>query len=251
MHLPEIDRYAHLDSPIHRWDARPKLATLAVLLFVTVFLPSYGSALIALAVALGLVLLSRIPLSFVFIHARWVVVFCPFLTLVMALTGGGEPAARVGPLTVSGVGLRRAGLISVRALAAVLLIYPMFGTARFHVSMRALQRLGAPRVAVQIMSFSYRYVFVLFEELRRMLTAARARGLRRATGIRSLRNFGSMVGMLFVRSFDRTERVYHAMLARGYAGRAVALDDFSLCSVDLLKMAGVLTLAAALLLLGV
>jgi len=247
VHLPEIDKYAHLDSPLHRWDARAKLASLFALLVVVVFAPSYPTALVGLAVSVGLVGISRIPFRFVLVHVKWVLLFCAFLLVIMPLTAGGEALWQAGPLRVSASGLGRAGLVSVRAMAAVLLVYPMMGTARFHVSLQAARRLGVPRAAVQILAFSYRYAFVLFDELGRMLTAARARGLGRARGLRAFRNTGSMVGMLFVRSFDRTDRVYRAMLSRGYRGEAHTLDSFHLRAADLVKASLVVAVAAALL----
>ena len=251
MHLPEIDKYAHLDSPIHRWDARARILSVTALLLVTVFLPTVPLAVAALGAALVLLGLTRIPISFVFAHLKWVLMFCLFLIAVMGLTAGGPAIWSAGPLQVSARGLARAGLISVRAVTAVLLIYPMMGTARVHVSLKALQGLGVPQVAVQILSFSYRYTFVLFDELGRMLTAARARGLSRARGLRAFENFGSMVGMLFVRSFDRTERVYNAMLARGYQGRAESLHEFHFAPADAAKAALVLAAAASLATAGI
>lgn len=243
MHLPEIDKYAHLDSPLHRWDARVKVPCLSVLLLAVVLSPSYPVALAGLAVALGLVCITRIPFSFVFVHLRWVLLFCLFLLVVLPPTAGGEPLWRLGPVAVSREGLSTAGLITVRATAAVLVMFAMMGTARFHVTLKALRRLRVPQVVVQILAFSYRYVFVLFDELGRMLAAARARGSGCAPWTRTLRNTGSMVGMLFVRSFERTDRIYHAMLARGYRGEVKTLDDFRLRPADVLK--GLLVAGAA------
>jgi cobalt/nickel transport system permease protein len=253
VHLPEVDRYAHLDSPLHRWDARVKIACVSLLTLAAVLAPTPPAALAGLAVALCLLALSRIPLSFALVHLRWVLLFCAFLLVVLPLSAGGRPSEqlwRIGPVGFSGVGLARAGLISVRALAAVLLVFVVMGTARFHVTLKALRRLHVPSVAVQILAFSYRYLFVLFDEMHRMMSAAAARGQERARGLRRLRNLGSMLGMLLVRSLDRTGRVQHAMLARGYRGEVRTLDDFRLRPGDLLKGACALATAAGLLALG-
>ncbi len=246
MHLPEIDKYAHLDSPLHRWDGRVKVACIAALLLAVVLAPTYPLALAGLALAVAMVALSRIPATFIFLHVRWVLLFCLFLLVVLPLTGGGELLWRLGPAGVSRAGLSKAGLISLRALAAVLLIFPMMGTARFHVTLKALRRLRVPSVVVQILAFSYRYIFVLFDELHRMLSAARARGHGRARRLRMFRNVGSMLGMLLVRSLNRTTRVYQAMLSRGFRGEMKTLDDFHLRPTDLVK--GVLVAGAAVLL---
>jgi len=252
LHLPEIDKYAHLDSPLRRWDARVKLACLSVMLLAVALSPTHVAALVGLALASGLVLLSRIPLSFVFVHLRWVLLFCLFLLVVMPVrlaAGGSDTFWRAGPIALSGHGLSRATLIALRATGAMLLVYPMFGTARFHVSLKALRRLRVPLVIVQILAFTYRYVFVLLDEAARMLAAARARGLGRAGALRTFKCMGYIIGMLFVRSFERTQRVYMAMLARGYRGEVRTLDEFHLRSADLLK--GALALGATALLITV
>jgi len=251
MHLPEIDKYAHLDSPLHRWDARFKLVSLTLLLLAVVLSPSYPPAVAGLCVAVGLAALSGIPASFVLVHLRWVLLFCLFLMVVLPLTGGGEALRRFGPLAVSRAGLRQAGLISLRATAGVLVIFAMGATARFHVTLKALRRLRVPQSVVQILAFSYRYIFVVFDELARMRTAAVARGARSATWLRRLHLTGSMVGMLLVRSFARTDRVYHAMLARGYKGEVRTLDDFEWTLVDIDKSVAAVVCAAALVVLGV
>jgi len=251
MHLPEIDKYAHLDSAVHRWDARVRIASLLALLLAVVLAPTYPRALTGLAAAIVLLLASRIPILFVLVHVRWVLAFCAFLLIVMSLTAGGPAACSVGPVDLSREGLRLSGLISVRALAAVLLIFPMLGTSPFHVSLRAMRRLRMPRVAVQILSFSYRYVFVLFDELHTMVSAARARGFRRARPVRRLGIAGNMLGMLMIRSLDRTSKVHRAMLARGYTGEIRTLDEFHVRPADIAKGAAVLGLAAAIALVGV
>ena len=120
MHLPEIDRYAGLDSPLHRWDPRVKLPCMTALLVVAALSPTYAAAGAALALALGLVALSRIPVRFVFTHLRWVLMFCLLLLVALALTAGGEPLAQLGPVRLSRPGLRRGGLVALRAVAAVL-----------------------------------------------------------------------------------------------------------------------------------
>ncbi len=251
MHLPEIDKYAGLDSPVHRWDPRVKLATMAPLVLATVLAPGYAAALAGLGAALLLLALSRIPPSFALTHLRWVLLLCAFLTVVLGLTPDGEPLWQAGGVALSREGLWTGGLISVRATAAVLLLLVAMGTARVHVTLKALRRLRVPSVVVQILGFSYRYVFVLFDELRRMLSAARARGHGRARGLRALHNVGSMLGMLIVRSVERTRRVRQAMLARGYRGEMRTLEQFRLRRADLAKGAAALAACAGLIALEV
>jgi cobalt/nickel transport system permease protein len=90
--------------------------------------------------------------------------------------------------------------------------------------LRAMRRLGVPAVLVATLQFMERYLHVLLDELERMTRARRARSCR-PTGILSWRSLCGLLGSLLLRSFDRSERVHWAMLARGWDGTIRTLDD--------------------------
>lgn len=221
MHLPEIDKYAYLRSTIHSWEPRIKIVSLALLMIAVVLINNLPGAVLALLFAVGLVLISRIPLPFVFKHLRWVVLFCMVLFVIMSLTASGNN--------------ERVLLICLRAVTVVLLIFPMIATVEFNVTLQSLQRLKVPHLLVQLLLFSYRYIFVLMDELQRMLQAAQARGFKKGINKYKLKIIGSIIGMLFVRSFERTERIYNAMIARGYTGKIKTIDDTRIQYLDILK----------------
>lgn len=246
MHLPEIDRYASLSSPLHSWDPRLKLVSLSTLLVSLVLTENLLLAFLGLLVALGLVLLSRIPLRFVLIHLRWVLLPVLFFFLVLPLTvpGGGTFSCLF--FNVSGKGLRMAALIGLRAVGAVLLIFPLVGTMRFDVTLQALRKLKMPEKFIQMIMFTYRYIFVLLDELKKMSTAARARLFKKRTDLYTLKVTGNLTGMLFVRGLERTQRVYNAMVSRGYQGSVKTLEEFRLASSDFIKASLVILTAVVL-----
>lgn len=152
---------------------------------------------------------------------KWVSVFLlPFL-LIMPLSYPGEPAFHVLGLPFAWEGFRLAVLIVIKALAIVLCAYAMFGSSRFDISMIALQRLKCPKIIVQMLLFTYRYVFVFLAEMQRMDVAMRARGFIKRADRRTMHVMGNFVGTLPVRSFERTERIYKAMLSKGYQGNFI------------------------------
>lgn len=232
MHLPEIDKYAHLKSPFYSWDPRIKIISISLLIISVVLTPHLFGAILGLTLAIAMVLVSRIPFYFIFKHLTWVFMFCIFLLIIM-------------PLTVPD-GFRYATLISLRAITAVLLLFPMLGTMKFDLALKALQKLKVPNKLVQMLMFTYRYIFLFIEEVRRTLIASTARGFKKRTNIYTLKITGNLIGMLFVRSFERTERIYHAMISRGYNGQIKILDEFKICSKDILKASLVITTAVAL-----
>ena len=243
----DIDRYAHLDSTIQRWDPRAKILSLGIFAFGTALLTTIPFSGVALVMAMGLIRLTGMPLGFVLGGLRWVNLFLVPFFLILPFSYPGEPAFRILGLPFAWEGLRLATLIVIKANAIVLTSYAIFGSSRFDVSMIALQRLRMPRILVQMMLFTYRYIFVFLEELKRMDIAMRSRGFVMKGNLETLRMMGNLVGTLLVRSFERTVRVYKAMLSKGYQGEFHTLMEFRLRSKDLVKGALVIGVSLGLL----
>jgi cobalt/nickel transport system permease protein len=116
MHLPEIDKYAHLKSVFHSWDPRVKLVCFSFLILSVALLPNLPSACAGLVLAIVLVFLSRIPFSFVLGNLRWVILFVLFFFIIMPLTVPGKIVVRLNFIAISQQGLRLALLIALRAI---------------------------------------------------------------------------------------------------------------------------------------
>jgi len=102
---------------------------------------------------------------------------------------------------------------------------------------------------VQMVLFTYRYIYVFMEDVKTLNVAMRARGFIPKTNLRTMSILGGFLGTLLVRSFERTERVYKAMLSKGYNGTFPSMVEFSADTADFAK-AGVILLLAIGLLLG-
>jgi cobalt/nickel transport system permease protein len=211
------------DSPIHRLDARVKLLGLLAVLVIAVTTPPSRFMAFAgyLALLIGVSVAARIPpvrlarrvlplLGFVAVVA----VFIPFLHQP---TDTAAIRIDAGFVTVSEPGVMLFWNALVKAGIGILCAALLGATTHFPDLLEGLERLRVPRVAVALTGFTYRYLFVLADEALRMLRARDAR----CYGGRWLwqsKVIGLMVGTLFVRAHDRAERVYGAMLARGFTG---------------------------------
>ena len=122
MHLPEIDKFANLESPLHSWDPRVRIVSICMLILSIVLLQDLKIAFFGLGLAIMLVFLSKIPFSFVFIHLRWVLLFSLALFGVLSLTVPGNPLVVLPFLSISWEGVRLGLLIGLRAVSAALLI---------------------------------------------------------------------------------------------------------------------------------
>ncbi len=129
--------------------------------------------------------------------------------------------------------------IIVKSTLSVFLLAIATATTPFPDFLKGLDMLRAPRLLVMLMSFMYRYIFVLIEEARRLM---RARSLRYFGSRRGelFRTTGYMVGTLFIRTYERAERIYSAMILRGFSGEALSVKRFRISALDILFMAGII-----------
>ena len=225
----DLDRYVDRQSPLHRADARVKfIATVA-------FIVAVGLLPVGAYAALGLAWLAVIGTAAVahlgpFRPARRAFLAAPFLLAAFPLifTRPEDPLATVmlGPLTltISGEGLRLFTTIALKSWISVQAALLLAFTTPFHELVDALRQLRLPRIMVSIISFMYRYLAVLADESSRMSRARAARSAEAPDGRRGgsiawrAKVTGGLVGALFLRSYERSERIYAAMQARGFEG---------------------------------
>ena len=240
----DAERYSRLDSPLHRWEPRIKLISLFVLIFSVALAGDISAALAGLAVSLSLILISGLPLSHVAGFMKWPVLFLLPLLIFLPFTAGGEPLFSIYFLAPSIQGIFLGLLLLIRGLGAALLALILVGTAPFNVTINALHSLGLPDPLTQIFLFSYRYIFLLNEELQTMSRSLDSRGFVKKSDLRTARILALSVGMLLIRSYERSEEVFNAMLSRGYRGTVPAGRGQDIKGSDLFK--SLLVVGAAL-----
>ena len=260
MHIHALDSYHHRASLIHDLDGRVKLA-LAVLFIVSTALTPDGAwlayALLA-ALALSLAVTSRLGVGFV---QRRAAVALPFalaaVTVVFFTPGRSLLAVRVlgWQLALTDAGLVRFVSILLKSWLSIQVAVVLTASTSFPVLLQAMRGLRVPKVIVAIAGFTYRYLFVIGDEALRLVRARAARSgvlgdpvspAAAPTGdggrgvpsggsvLWRARVTGGMVGSLFLRSIERSERIYDAMLARGYDGEVRSLGSPSLHPRDVL-----------------
>ena len=207
----------HGHSLIHRAPAHLKVVALVAFMLAVVATPIDRYAVFAgwAVVLLGVVAMSQVPPTYL---ARRMVVEVPFVVFALLL-----PFIATGPrtdllgLAVSETGLVAAAGLLMKGTLGVLAALTLAATTEPDDVLRGLQRLRVPDPLVQIMGFMVRYLDVVTGEMGRMLTAMRSRGY----DPRSPRHWPVLaraLGALFIRSYERGERVHLAMLSRGYTG---------------------------------
>ena len=257
--FPAIDRYAHLDSPLHAWDPRWKLASLGVLMAAMAIprpvtedprerLLALSQVLVSFAISLGLVHISRIPLLFALRRLVPAALFLAVFTLLYPLrpVAGAASLWGAGAWSYDAGAVVSGGAISLGALSILLLVIPTFGTSRFDATMKALRALRVPSPLVHVVVFAYRYIYAYADEVIRLRHAMRSRGFRGRPLGHALRTLGHALGGLLVRSVERTEGIQRAMEARGFLGEFKTLDELETRPRDIGKCAAILAIAAVL-----
>jgi cobalt/nickel transport system permease protein len=229
--------FAAGNSLIHNLDPRVKTIVAAVF-SVTVGVSDRYSALIpALFIALIFVFLAR--LSFKRVCLRLIIVngLLLLLWLFIPFTMEGEHVLSLGPLSASKEGIAYSAMITIKANSIILILIALMSTMPVFTMGKAMRHMHVPAKMVHLFLFTYRYIHAIHREYLRMINTIKIRGFQPATNMHTYRTYAYLVGMLFVRSHDRAERVRAAMLCRGFKGRFYDLSEFSIKNSDVVVMA--------------
>ena len=233
MRLDSLDPYRRGTSLIHCLDPRLKLlATLAFVLAATSTPPAWPAFLLLAALALSTTRLAGIPLLQVLRRSAVALPFVGMAALSLPFTRAGRVVwswSFLGwSLAVTDGGLLLFVAVLVKAWLSVTVSGLLVATTRFPDLLAAMRFLRVPSVLTVTISFLYRYLFVLADEAMRVQMAreSRSAGAGRAVWWRA-RVLGWMIASLFIRSYERSERIYAAMLSRGFAGEIKTLSRFT------------------------
>jgi cobalt/nickel transport system permease protein len=233
--IGRLDRLAYGDTFVHRLDARAKVIATVLYLLTVVSLPKYevGALVPLFLFPVLLMTLGGIPAGFIL---RKVLIVSPFALLIGIFNPllDTRTAAVIAGIPLS-AGFLSFFSILVKFVLTVSATLLLIATTSFPGVCHAFRRLGFPSLFVSQLLFLYRYLFVLMEEAMRII---RARDMRsfgaRGTGMKI---FVRLVGVLFLRTVDRAERVYDAMLSRGFQGDIPTLTRSRMAAADLAFMA--------------
>ena len=240
----------HRHSPMHRLPAEVKIVALVAFAFTVVMTPPTAlwafAAFAALLVAVAVI--AQLPARVIVPRMAIEIPFVLF-ALLMPFFGTGA-TVEVGPLTLYEAGLVAGWGILVKATLGVFAAIILAATTPARDLIRGLERLHLPTVIVQIAAFMLRYIHVVGDEMHRMRLARESRGFT-ARGVRAWPVLAQSMGTLFIRSYERGERVHLAMLSRGYTGRLPELDTQTTTAGDwaqalLLPVAGLTVALTAL-----
>jgi cobalt/nickel transport system permease protein len=217
-----IDKYSDSDSFLHRLDPRGKIIASVAAILAVVSEPA--GELLPFAFyylfILGLVVMSNLPIRFIlsrcFQASPFIIaaaVFYPVSFMVEGVNPFGSDALGKLPYDVTMFTLS----ILFKAFAAVIILTVLISTTGFHRMLWAFRRLRIPKSVCVVSGLMYRYIFLLLDELHK---TTRARESRTPGWLRTnrFRVYGNQAAVIFLRGWERAERVYAAMTSRGFTG---------------------------------
>jgi len=204
------EKFSEGDSPLHRLDPRIKIIVALFFSVIVAVTDKYTSLSGALLFSVGAVAVARLRTKEIISRLLVVNSFIFLLWLMLPFTFPGKNFYTLGSLNISQEG---AGIA-------------LLSTSSIFNLVHALRHLYLPDKLTQLFFFSYRYIQTIHSEYIRLNNAVKIRGFKAQTNFHTYRTYAYLVGMMLVRSYDRSRRVYNAMLCRGFKGKFWTLNHF-------------------------
>jgi cobalt/nickel transport system permease protein len=248
-HSATADLHHHGDSVVHRLPAHVKIAATVLFVFAVVATPREAFWAFAFDACLlaGVVAAANLPARLLVRRAR---IELPFLAFAVFLPiVGRAPHTDVIGISLSEPGLWAAWNIVVKGTLGVVAAIVLAASTPIAELLSGLDRLRVPRVLTAIAGFMVRYLDVIAAEAERMRIARASRGYD-PRWLWQTRAIATSAGVLFIRSYERGERVHLAMVSRAYNGTMPALHAHRVALRQLFLAAFVPVSAAAVMVLA-
>jgi cobalt/nickel transport system permease protein len=199
-----------------------KLVAIVGMIIASLLITNLSYLVVICVVPLVLAAASRIPLKHFFSRTALIPVFAAVISIPLLFLTAGTPlwAANLGSinLAITLEGLTKFAIFTVRVWFCVASLTLLILSTGFDRTLKMLATLRVPSIMIQLFSLTYRYFFVSIEEAQSVLIAKEARTYvhKRTLNIQSLKDLGAIIASLFIRTYERSERVYLAMKARGF-----------------------------------
>ncbi len=212
-----FESFSDGNSLLHRADTRFKIISAFSLIIVLAIANSFIAAVAGFLLGFVLVIIADLKFRHVFWRLIIVNSFIALLWLSLPLTYPGD-SLFVGPVRLSYQGLELVSLITIKSNAIVLILISLLATSTVSALGQGMKQLHLPDKLCLLLLFSYRYIFVIYQEYQRLVRAAKLRNFKPATNLHTYRTYSHIFAMTLIKSWNRAERVQQAMLLRGFQG---------------------------------
>lgn len=227
-------------SWIQQLDPRLKI----VIAFIAAFLIALTNDLITLYyflfLAIILIINSKIKVKYLFKKLMLINFFILIIWIFIPLTFPGEVLLSIGKFSLTAEGINFALKITLRSNSIMLLIISLLTTNSISEIIHALYRLKIAKKLIYLFFFVYRYLHIIKREYNNLNEAMLMRAFKAKTNLHTYKSYAYLIAMLLIKSYERSQKVYEAMICRGFKGKFVFFDDFKIKKLDILFTIGFL-----------
>ncbi|WP_300462446.1 cobalt ECF transporter T component CbiQ [Desulfobacula sp.] len=220
------EKFASGQSLIHQLDPKIRILTSIVLSVATALCDHLYLAGIYFLISIGLILMAGLNGMDVLKRLKPLFWFLLMIWIILPLSFDGETMVRLYGLKLTAPGVILCCKITIKSITILLIFTALIATMTIASLGNGLHRIHVPDKMVFLLLMSYRYISVIESEYKRLLRAAKFRGFTPKTNLHSYKTYAYLAGMLFVRASVRAERVYQAMLCRGFNQKFHTLDVY-------------------------
>ncbi len=245
------EKFASGQSFIHQLDPKIRIIASIVLSFAVALCDNLYIAGCYFIIATVLITMAQLKWWDVIIRLKPLFWFLLMIWIILPLTFDGDIVYQYSWLKITGSGVLLCCKITIKSITILLLFTALIATMTIASLGNGLHRIHVPDKMVFLLLMSYRYISVIEEEYKRLLRAAKFRGFKPGTNLHSYKTFAYLAGMLFVRASVRAQRVYQAMLCRGFNQKFHTLDVYPSNRLNLHFLIGIFLASLSLVMVEV
>jgi cobalt/nickel transport system permease protein len=222
-----IDHHRSGTSLVHQADPRLKLIILITYILSVAVVPEkfLKSYLVLAVIPLTLSLLSGISLWHYFQKLSKLYPMIFFITFILPfIPDEGTPVFSLGWIHLFQAGLNNFLMINIKSILVIFMSIVLTTTTDFNLLLKALEKLRIPGIVIIVLAFMYRYIFLLIDEAERNFFAYQSRHINLPLGGK-IKSLAKQIAVIFLRTFERGERIYLAMEARAFTGKIFTMGQ--------------------------
>ncbi len=242
------EKFASGQSFIHKLDPKIRILASFFLSIATALCDNFYIAMVYFFISIVLVTMGRLKFIDVVKRLKPLLWFLLMIWIIIPLTFEGNTLYQYSWFKLTDAGVILCCKITIKSITILLVFTALIATMTVASIGNGLHRLYVPDKMVFLILMSYRYISVIEEEYKRLLRAAKFRGFKPKTDLHSYKTFAYLAGMLFVRASLRAQRVYQAMLCRGFNQKFHTLDVYPANRLNSIFLIGIFAASASLVL---
>jgi len=228
------EKFAEGSSLLHRLDPRIKLIVSFIITFVTAIGINLMMLVQVFVLSILLLLLAQLNIKSVCKQLFLVNFFIILIWFIIPFTYPGESIFQLGHFIVYREGIIYAAKITLRSNTIMLIIISLLSTSTISSLIHAMNNMYLSDKLIYLFFFVYRYLHVIKDEYDRIYNSMLMRGFKPGSNIHTYKSYAYLIAMLLIKSYERSKKVYEAMLCRAFKGKFYIIDNFSIKKIDIL-----------------